>query len=122
MEDPAKARRESFGQDFLKQLPAELGEPFVMSTFDHPFIFVAFYKAQKHEMADGRFVNGNEFRLLSSGTGFHAKKLLAGILGVDSEYRIVCMALKCSQTRANDLKPYTKTLRSMWAEAIAQAA
>ena len=122
MEDPAKAERETFKQDFLKQLPAELGEPYVMSTFDHPFIFVAFYQAQNHEMADGRFVNGNEFRLLSSGTGFQSKKLLAGILGIDSECRFVCMALRCCQTKADDLKPYKQILREMYAEAVAPAA
>lgn len=115
-----KARRELLRQDFTERLPANLGEPYIMNTFTEPFVFVAFYPVQRHEMADGRLINGNEFRLLEYGKGFNENKMLGGIFGLCDD-RIVLMALKCCATRARDFEPHRKMIKEMFAEAVAHA-
>jgi hypothetical protein len=105
----------------MDMLPASLGAaPFVVSTAEKPYIFVAFYATTCHEMADGTVIDGNEFRLWQPSTGF--KRLsapLAGIIGIrQGDCLPVLHALTDQATRGRDLKPYGPVLReimSHWA-------
>jgi|688.fasta_scaffold558371_2 hypothetical protein len=120
MKSTAQARRELLRQDFTEKLPANLGEPYIMSTFASPFVFVAFYPVQNHGMTDGSVVIGSEFRLLEYGKGFNESKTLGGVLGLRDD-RIVLVALNCCATRAKDFEPYKKMIKEMFAEAVAHA-
>ena len=112
------SERASLRDAFTRMLPKNLGHPYIVNTFDRPYVFVAFYDGQDHEITDGRIVKGCEFRLWEVSQGFKQNRLLAGIIGIemrDSDF--VVMALTNLETRASDLLPYGQTIREMLGEA-----
>ena len=120
-----KKRRDSGGkaellEAFKDMLPASLGEPYFVNTAAKPYVFVAFYDAKRHEIADGRIINGNEFRLWKPSNGFRAAAPLAGIIGIEEADPCVTLcALVCQGTRAHDLKPYGDMIREMMGDIVA---
>jgi hypothetical protein len=104
-------------QKFKDMLPAALGEPYILNTTNKPYIYVAFYNACDHEMADGRILSGCEFRLWKQNLGVVNSKVLAGIIGFDKQtYQIVINALTDQLTKSADLAPYRKMLVEMMAQ------
>jgi hypothetical protein len=120
-----KKRRDSVGKAelfdaFKDMLPASLGEPYFVNTAIRPYVFVAFYEAKRHEMADGRIINGNQFRLWKPSNGFRATAPLAGIIGIEeTDPCVMLCALTCQGTRAHDLKPYGDMIREMMGDIVA---
>lgn len=105
---------------FKDMLPASLGTPYFVNTAQQPYVFVAFYASQRHELADGRVVNGNEFRLWKPSAGFRQSAPLAGIFGIDpSTCDLVLCGLVDQGTRRCDLKPYGSMIREMMHEIVA---
>jgi len=106
-------------QTFEDMLPASLGVPYFVNTVDPPYVFVAFYDAQRHELADGRIINGNEFRLWKPSAGFKRATPLAGIFGIEeAAARFVLLGLRDQGTRARDLAPYGSMIREMMGHMI----
>jgi hypothetical protein len=102
---------------FEDMLPAALGKPYIVSTAQKPYVFVAFYDSQTHEMKDGRSFIGCEFRLWKATLGVQKGKPLAGIIGFNSQtYELVLSALTDQATKGTDLQPYKKMLVEMIAE------
>ena len=113
------SERASLRDAFTRMLPNNLGHPYIVNTFDRPYVFVAFYAGQDHEITDGRTIRGYEFRLLEQSQGFKQSRLLAGIIGVEMlDPNIVLMALKNLGTRKSDLLPYVQTIREMLGEVM----
>jgi hypothetical protein len=101
---------------FKDMLPAALGEPYFVNTWEKPYVFVAFYSAKAHEMNDDRVINGNEFRLWKPSVGFQQPSPLAGIIGIEEpSCDLVLNALTEQGTRAKDLAPYGSMIREMMA-------
>lgn len=99
---------------FKDMLPAALGEPHIISTNGPPWTFVAFYSATRHEMNDGRIVEGNEFRLWTPSKGFRTSKALGGIIGICGATGFpTLMALRDQNTSAREIRPYLSMLREM---------
>ena len=93
-----------------------------MNTFEAPIICVAFYPCKKHELADGRVIDGNEFRLMEYSEGFNSKKMLSGILGVQLQsLALAVVALRCEGTKSKDLTSYRTMLKEMWLEASSRS-
>jgi len=116
---------------FALLLPPDLGKPYIMSTCTPPFVCVAFYPAQVHELVElvdqqtvkDYTLNGNEFVLCDygSGSGFKKRKTLHGIYGFDEKnLRMVLHALKPLGTSKRQLKPYATMLLEMLAQASQQ--
>jgi hypothetical protein len=116
---------------FALLLPPDLGKPYIMSTYTPPFVCVAFYPSQVHELVElidqqaveDYTLNGNEFVLCDygSGSGFKKRKTLHGIIGFDEKnLRVVCHALKNLGTSKRQLKPYAIMLFEMLAQASQQ--
>jgi hypothetical protein len=105
---------------FKDMLPASLGTPYFVNTAQQPYVFVAFYDAQRHELADGRVVNGNEFRLWKPSAGFRQSAPLAGIFGIDQNTcGVVLCGLTDQGTRRSDLVPYGSMIREMIGDIVA---
>jgi hypothetical protein len=101
-------------QTFKDMLPASLGVPYFVNTAEPPYVFVAFYDAQRHELADGRIINGNEFRLWKPSAGFKRSTPLAGVIGIEeAEAQLVLCGLTDQGTRGRDLAPYGSMIREM---------
>ena len=106
-------------QTFKDMLPASLGVPYFVNTAEPPYVFVAFYHARRHELADGRIINGNEFRLWKPSAGFKRATPLAGIFGIEeAAARFVLLGLTDQGTRARDLVPYGSMIREMMGHMI----
>jgi hypothetical protein len=104
---------------FTRMLPKNLGHPYIVNTFDRPYVFVAFYAGRDHEIIDGRIIRGYEFRLLEQSQGFKQNRLLAGIVGVEMrDPNVVFMALRNLGTRKSDLLPYGQIIREMLGEVM----
>jgi hypothetical protein len=102
---------------FEDMLPASLGKPYIMNTAHKPYVFVAFYDSQSHEMKDGRILIGCEFRLWEATLGIQKRKPLAGIIGFNSQtYDLVLTALTNEVTKGTDLHGYKKMLVEMMGE------
>ena len=107
---------------FKEKLPALLGVPYFVNTAEKPYVFAAFYDAKRHELTDGRIINGNEFRLWEASTGFKQPSPLAGIIGVDEiNAAFVICGLADQGTRSRDIKPYSRMIREMMAHIVTKS-
>jgi len=102
-------------EQFKDMLPASLGVPYVVNTIQKPYLFVAFYNAKRHELEDGRIINGNEIRLWKPSAGFKkAACPLAGVFGVEeTDCKLVLCALVDQGTRRHEIMPYQSMIRDM---------
>jgi hypothetical protein len=106
-------------ETFKDMLPASLGAPYVVSTAQPPYVFVAFYDAQRHEMADGQIIKGSEFRLWQPPAGFKRSTPLAGIIGFDETVtEFVLCGLRDEGTQGRDLAPYASLIREMLSQIL----
>lgn len=112
-----KAERQRLRDLFRDMLPAALGNPYIVNTAHKPYVFAAFYDAKRHELRDGRIINGNEIRVWRHKQGFVCNAPHACILGIDEAGPdLVLVALTDQGTTAKDVKPYGSMLREMMAE------
>jgi hypothetical protein len=107
--------------EFKDKLPAALGDPYIINTVNQPYIFAAFYEHKRHELIDGRILNGCEFRLWHTSKGFSPKpKVLAGIIGVSEDPpELVLCALTTEMTSSHDLAPYGDMIREVMGDILA---
>lgn len=116
---PITSDRDRLRKDFQSRLPKDLGESYIMSTYDWPIVFIAFYPGQRHEIQDGRIVHGSELRLVEYKSGFKSTKMLAAILGLCGKpVDLVLVALNDEGTTKADIKPYQSLIRDMFSQAV----
>ena len=112
--------KDELRKEFLALLPRNIGEPHVVNTAEHPYIFAAFYDAKDHELAGGAVTCGCEFRIWDTKVRATKPRLLAGIVGFHSNFygSIAVTALNEQGTKAKHLNQYTDCIQEMLVAAM----